>query len=694
MSLTATLKTAASGLTAAQIALRATSDNIANVNTPGYVRKKIDQAPLVVGGAGMGVEVSGVKRVTDQYLQLATISATSAASRWGAVSEHLDNAQSLFGDPSGDGFFFKRLDDIFNSFAAAADDPSSSLLRSQALSNVEDFLAESERIGDQISDIGKTVDSQIAAGVNRANDLLHQINTLNADISRAKLSNADASGSENIQSQLVDELATLIDIRINGTSSGGLTVRTSEGMLLAGDGVAAKLSYNRTDATRGYIAVEPTNGIGFPQPMQVNGGEIRGLLDLRDTVLPGMSDQLGEFVARSAERLNAAHNASTASPAPGVLTGRNTGLDMESAAQGFTGVATIAIVNAQGVVQNQVEIDFDAMTMTPGGGFAAATFAGDLGAALGATVTFANGALKIEASGTDGIAIQEGTSMKAGRAFSHFFGLNDIVRSEGMISYETGLAPTSNHGFTAGETIKFQLAQPDGKPIRDVLVTVPAGGQMSDLLAELNSVSPGVGTYGQFTLSDKGALTFKGSSPVNAVLSVTQDTTQRGAGGPSISELFGLGVIERSNRAGLLSVDKALTSDPMKLSLGALDLTVAAGQPAVTAGDGRGARLLASAGDVITTFAAAGELGGVTMTLTRYAAEFGGSVGRQAQAADTRRLSAESVANEAMARRSSVEGVNIDEELVQLTTYQQAFNASARMIQAAKEMFDVLTNMI
>jgi flagellar hook-associated protein 1 FlgK len=41
-----------------------------------------------------------------------------------------------------------------------------------------------------------------------------------------------------------------------------------------------------------------------------------------------------------------------------------------------------------------------------------------------------------------------------------------------------------------------------------------------------------------------------------------------------------------------------------------------------------------------------------------------------------------------------VEGVNIDEELVRLTTYQQAFNASARMIQASKDLFDILSNIV
>ncbi|HEX5377978.1 MAG TPA: flagellar basal body rod C-terminal domain-containing protein, partial [Phenylobacterium sp.] len=161
-----------------------------------------------------------------------------------------------------------------------------------------------------------------------------------------------------------------------------------------------------------------------------------------------------------------------------------------------------------------------------------------------------------------------------------------------------------------------------------------------------------------------------------------------------ISQLFGLGVVEQSSRGGRLFVDQNLINDPNKLSLNKLDLTVAAGQSAIRPGDGKGALAIASAGDVPTTFDPAGALGKVVMTLSRYAAEFGGAIGRQAEAADTRAKSSQSVSTEATARRQSVEGVNLDEELVRLTTYQQAFNASARMIQAAKELFDVLTSMI
>jgi flagellar hook-associated protein 1 FlgK len=692
------LKTASSGLNAAQMNLRVTSDNIANVNTPGYVRKQVDQAPLVVGGQGMGVDIQGVRRVTDQYLQLASLTASSDASRWDAFSQYLDNAQSLFGNPGKETFYFSRLDQIFNAFAAAADDPSSSLLRSQGISKVEDFLTETGRINAQINELGETVDARISSNVNRINDLLRQINQMNADISRAKLTSGDASGSENIQSQLVDELSTLMNVQVAQRTNGGVTVRSAEGLLLAGDGKAATLSYNRTDATKGYIAVEPEGGVGFPQPIQISGGEIRGLMDLRDTTLPGMSDQLGEFISRTVEQINAAHNKTTASPPPKALNGRDTGLDLPTAVGGFAGRTTVAILDKDGIVQSRVDIDFDAGTMVPGGAFTPASFLTSLNTAMGgaATASFTDGALSLTGAGDNRIAIEEGTSAKAGRGFSHFFGLNDLVRSGGMMSYETGLRGTDPHGFTPGQTISFRMAQADGKPIRDMTFTVPPApaNSMNDLLAALNDPATGVGTNGQFSLDSKGALTFSGSAPQNATLSITQDQTQRGASGPSMSQLFGLGVIERNGRASRYQIDAAIAQDPMKLGMATLDLSVAAGKPAVTAGDGRGARLLAAAGDVTTTFSPAGTLGTVSMTLSRYAAEFGGSIGRQAEAAENRKSAAESVSNEAQARREAVEGVNVDEELVRLTTYQQAFNASARMIQAAKELFDVLTNMV
>ena len=699
MSLSIALETATSGLMAAQTGLRTVSDNIANVNTPGYVRKQVDQQQLDVAGVGMGVQVTGIQRVTDQYLQLASLNAGSDAGRWDVFSQYLDNAQSLFGDPSTSSFFFNKLDNVYSAFAASANDPSNNLLRTQALANVQDFLTEADRINTQIVQLGSTVDTRINSDVDQANSLLQQISKLNSDISRANLVQADASGAENIQSQLLDQLSSLMGIKVAQRQNGGVDVRSPEGVLLAGD-TAATLTYNASDSTPGYItATQP--GVGSnPQPIQVSSGEVRGLLDLRDSKLPGISDELGEFVSRATDALNAAHNAASAVPPPATLTGRNTGLDLPTAVSGFTGQTTVAIVNSAGVVQQTVAIDFDAQTMSVNGGAATATspatFLADLNAALGASgsATYVNNQLSISASGGNGVAIDEGTSMKAGRAFSQFFGLNDLVQSSGFSNYETGLSATDAHGFTPGGTVTFRLSQPDGKPIRDVTVAMPAAPQMSDLLSALNNSTTGVGLYGAFSLDGNGQLSFTPSAPTNATLSVVDDNTQRGAGGPSFSQLFGIGVVQRSARANQFEVNPALLANPQLLAYSQLDLAAAPGTPALRPGDGTGAVALSQAGDATATFQPAGSLGQVTMTISRYASEFGGAVGRDAAAAGSQAQSADAVQTEAVNRRQSVESVNLDEELVRLQTYQQAFSASARMIQATKDLFDVLMNMV
>lgn len=217
---------------------------------------------------------------------------------------------------------------------------------------------------------------------------------------------------------------------------------------------------------------------------------------------------------------------------------------------------------------------------------------------------------------------------------------------------------------------------------------------MSDLLNSLNSNATGVGLYGSFTLDGNGNLTFAGSAPSNSELSILSDNTARGPGGPSISQLFGLGVQERSTRASRFQVSQILDSDPTKMAVGKLDSSAAVGAVAIRPGDGRGALGLSTSGDVPILFQAAGSLGKVTMTVSRYASEFGGAIGRGAAAAETRKASSQAVAYEATSRRQSVEGVNLDEELVNLTTYQQAFNASARMIQATSDLLDTLLGII
>jgi flagellar hook-associated protein 1 FlgK len=216
---------------------------------------------------------------------------------------------------------------------------------------------------------------------------------------------------------------------------------------------------------------------------------------------------------------------------------------------------------------------------------------------------------------------------------------------------------------------------------------------MNDLLTALNDPA-GMGAYGSFTLDSEGALFFTSNASRPVIMNVRNDSTARGAGGPKMSDLFGFGSELRATRSERYSVRADIVQNPDKLAFAQLDFAAAVGARVLAKGDNDGAFALATAGESAMRFERAGDLGVLTMGVSRYAAELGGVIGRTASNATERKDNADMVAKEADARRASIEGVNMDEELIQLTTYQQSYNAAARLIQAASEMYDTLVQMI
>ncbi|WP_298160905.1 flagellar hook-associated protein FlgK [Brevundimonas sp.] len=706
MSLSTILNIANSGLQTAQTQLRVVSDNVSNVNTPGYVRKIAEQVSLTTQGVGSGVEVARVRIATDRFLQAASLNAGAENSRQGVRYELFDRIQSLFGDPGGDTGFFSQIDEVFSAFAVAAEDAVSAPRRQDALFKTQAIFDEAGRISGQIQAVREDADGRIQSAIEKANGLLKQIETLNVDIARATVLDGDASGAQTQQARLVDELSGLMDVQVSQRSVGGVSIRTGAGILLAGAG-AATLEYNRAgtvnaETSFNEIWVTEPGGAKRAFAEGLKSGEIKGLLELRDVDAPATAERLAELITHVADELNRAHNANSAVPPPGTLTGKNVGQDLTTALTGFTGGTTIAVVNpTTGVIATRADIVFSGSTFTINGGAATpiASFLTSLNTALGGTATasFTDGRLSIAAAGSNGVAIADSAttpSAKAGRGFSHYFGMNDLISSDRPALYDMGISTTSAHGFTAGETVSFRFTAESGAKVRDIQVAVPAGGTVGDLLTALNSSLTGVGRYGSFALDASGEMKFTPLGDPAPRMSVLEDTTTQIPSGVSATELFGLGGGVRSSRADGFKVRTDIQQSPSKLALAQLNLSAAAGTSALSSGDGRGALTLADAGQKTVKFSAAGDSPGGTLSVSRYASELSGEIGGKAQAAKSRQASAQALSTEADARQQNFEGVNLDEELVLMTTYQQAFNASARMIQAAKDMYDTLLGMI
>jgi flagellar hook-associated protein 1 FlgK len=162
-----------------------------------------------------------------------------------------------------------------------------------------------------------------------------------------------------------------------------------------------------------------------------------------------------------------------------------------------------------------------------------------------------------------------------------------------------------------------------------------------------------------------------------------------------MSELFGFGESLPIERSRSQAIRADILANPSRLAVAQADLAGAvAGQRVLSPGDGRGALAMEQAAVTPRSFADAGALGSQVASIIDYAARLAGQAGVRAGALEAAKTAAEAVRNEAKDRRMSEEGVNLDEELVKMTTYQQAYAAASRMITAARDLYDIVLNMV
>jgi flagellar hook-associated protein 1 FlgK len=704
LSIQSIMGTGLSALFANQQALKAVSTNVANVNTVGYSRLDVNFVSRQAGSGSSGVEIE-ITRVANTYLAAAEMRGAADVSAADILAQFMDRAQGLLGDPSDSSSVFATLDPVFSSFGALAVDPSSALRQSSALSDLQTMLSQLDTTAGEISALRDEAHARVISAMEEANALMSGIARLNTAIQRATVGGSSSTEAETEQQRMLDRLSEIIDIRAQVRPLGGVEVRTSNGLLLV-DIDSAQIGLSSTtngEAYPGLVMIPPRSTTETPLEPHLNGGELKGLLRTRDRELVNLQLAFGEFAAGAADALNAAHNTGTSVPAPSVLTGRNTGL-LATDRLNFSGVTHVAIVDDQGLVVRNFRIDFtnqqildDQANIT--------NFANSIGdfqtaleSAMGGDgeVTFANGQLQIEASvpGT-GVAVRDDATSpanRAGKGFSHTFGLNDLVTHGSPLSYATGISGSDLHGFTAGQTATFALRNADGTILRQIEFEVGAGTNIASLRSDIDLALQG---YAQTSLDADGRLTLVPTGANVARVDVLQDTTVRGDTNLSMSQIFGLGESIPIQRSRSQAINSVINNNPGRLASAQADLAgAAAGQRALSPGDGRGALAIEAAGTASRRFAEAGTLTSQVTSISDYAARLAGHAGVRAEALSAARDAAASVRDEVKARRMGEEGVNLDEELIKMTTYQQAYAAASRMIQAARDLYDITLNMV
>jgi flagellar hook-associated protein 1 FlgK len=297
-----------SALDVTQGALDATSNNIANVNTPGYTREEAQISELgesdsdgeVTGG---GVSLDGLQSIRDELLNKQINQQTSLQSAANSESASLDQVQSYFTTTGAD------IASEFSAFSSSLVELSGNATSSSAQEGViaagQNLAAAFNSTANGLTGVQTQADQQVPDTVSQINTLTAQIAQLNGQLAQVPASE-DGGTTQDQLDQDVAQLAGLTNIQVTQTNDGE-TITTGSGTPL----VVGTQSYNLSSSTgaNGTQQVEDSNGNNITS--SITGGTLGGSLNIANTVIPGYLTQLNTLASQFATAFNSAQAAGT-----------------------------------------------------------------------------------------------------------------------------------------------------------------------------------------------------------------------------------------------------------------------------------------------------------------------------------------------------------------------------------------------
>jgi len=298
------IKVGMRALQATELGQRVVGNNIANVDTAGYTRQRVDYVPSIsdvtaFGTVGTGVDVAGVSRVRDAFIDAQMWAQLAEGGRWTAVAEMLSRAEMSFNEP-GEWGISASLSEFFAAARTLAqpDQADNSGVRiafmeaasSLALS-VREVRASLVSIQDDASDELSGLASQISA-------IAEQVAALNEQITRTEAQYGSANELRDKRDALLEELAGIIDVRAAEGSDGIFRVTINGGVLVEGQRAEAV----EFDDVSGELRWSDT-GV----PIEFVSGRIGGMLEARDDYIAGLIDELDAFAGTLIEQVNLIH---------------------------------------------------------------------------------------------------------------------------------------------------------------------------------------------------------------------------------------------------------------------------------------------------------------------------------------------------------------------------------------------------
>lgn len=232
-----------SGVRATQVALTATGQNVANINTPGYSRLGVEMASLAghtALSAGRGVEVTNIRRIADDFVNRQLWRATSDYGLNETRTKYLDALESLMSSEGSN--ISGGLDNFYAALSEATSTPDSIALRQQILNEARNLAQRVNNLSNNIETQLNGLRGQREAVVVELNGLTANLATLNKRITQVESSNGDAKALRDQRDKLVQDMAELADVRVIEAADGSFSVSLANGQPLVAGPTAATVT--------------------------------------------------------------------------------------------------------------------------------------------------------------------------------------------------------------------------------------------------------------------------------------------------------------------------------------------------------------------------------------------------------------------------------------------------------------------
>ena len=645
-----------SGLLAAQVGLATTGNNITNASVAGYSRQQVVQSDQAsenygYGFVGNGTQVSSIKRYYDDFLNTQLLSAQASQAQTNAYSTQINQVDNLLSDTTAG--LSPALSDFFNSVQNVNGGASSDASRQALLSSASSLVSRFQEMSQQLSDLSTGVNTQITSNVAQINTYSAQIASLNQQI--VGLSHDPNNLPNDLldqRNEVVSQLNQLVKTSTTTDKNNQMTVSIGSGQTLVVGNSAYTLatSASPTDATQVQIGYQNASGVVNPlSDSTFAGGQLGGLMQFRDSSLNQAQNGLGQMAAGLSAAFNAQHElGQDQNGAPGgaffgpinAYVGPNANNSPLSTAS-----VSATVVDASALTASDYSVDYDGSNFT-------VTRQSD------GQKTLINPYPQTTPQVIDGVA----------------YTISGTPQPKDDFAVRPTYNAASDMSLLITDPTKVALAAPI---VTSAALTNSGKGAISAGSVDANYLTAG----NALTPATAVTLTYDKASNSLSGFPAGQDVTVTVNGTPT------------TYPAGTPSIPYA---DGEQISFGGVNVTMT-GQPGDTdsftigpnsagVGDNRNGALL---GNLQSTKI----MNGNNATFQTTYAQLVNLIGNKAAEANIASTADDAAVTAATNQQQAISGVNLDEEASNLLQYQQAYQASGKVMQIASQLFSVLLSL-